>query len=66
MDLSKGVAEGTSLSNCMRKIAEEHLIALYNSRNHLHNSHERLDCLVRRFILLCRQDPVRSIDSLRD
>jgi hypothetical protein len=38
MDLPKGVAEGTSLSNYMRKIAEEHLIALYNSRNQLHNS----------------------------
>jgi hypothetical protein len=43
-----------SFSRCMRNVAEKHLLGLYNSRNQLHNNHERFDRLVRRFILLCR------------
>ena len=45
-----------SFSQYMRKVAEEHLLALYNSRNQLYNNRERFDGLVRRFILLCRQE----------
>jgi hypothetical protein len=44
-----------SFSKCMRKIAEQHLLALYHSRNQLYYNWERLGSLVRRFVL-CRQE----------
>jgi hypothetical protein len=40
----------------MRKVAEEHLVALYDSRNQLYDNRERFDSLVGRFILLFRQE----------
>jgi hypothetical protein len=40
----------------MRKIKEQHLLVLYHSRNQLYHNLERLDSLIRRFILLCRQE----------
>jgi hypothetical protein len=49
---------GMSFSQYMRKVAEEHQLALYASRNQLYSNRERFDGLVRRFILLCRQDVV--------
>jgi hypothetical protein len=45
-----------SFSQYMRKLAEEHLLALYDSQNQLYDNRERFDGLVRRFILLCRQE----------
>jgi hypothetical protein len=39
-------------------IDEEHLREMSNNLTQLSNNHERLDGLVRRFILLCRQDVV--------
>jgi hypothetical protein len=45
-------------SRYMRMIDEEHLREMSNNLNQLSNNHERLDGLVRRFILLCRQDIV--------
>jgi hypothetical protein len=39
-------------------IDEEHLREMSNNLNQLSNNHERLDGLVRRFILLCRRDIV--------
>jgi hypothetical protein len=46
-----------SFSRWIRKVAEEHLLGLYNSRNQLYNNHvfERFDRLLRQFILLCGQ-----------
>jgi len=40
----------------MRRVAEEHLVALYDSRNQLYYNRERFDSLVGRFIVLCRQE----------
>jgi len=45
-------------SQYMRMIDEEHLKEMSNNLNQLSNNHEHLDGLVRRFILLCRQDVV--------
>jgi len=45
-------------SRYMRMIDEEHLREMSNNLNQLSNNHERLDGLIRRFILLCRQDVV--------
>ena len=45
-----------SFSKCIRKIAEQHLLAFYYSRSQLYYKWERLDSLVRCFILLCRQE----------
>ena len=45
-------------SRYMRMIDEEHLREMSNNLNQLSNNHERLGGLVRRFILLCRQDVV--------
>jgi hypothetical protein len=42
----------------MRMRDKEYLQELFNNRNQLFNNHELLDGLVRRFVLLCRQDVV--------
>ena len=52
------VSRGMTFSDYMRKMMEEHLLSLYDSRDSLYDKHERLDSLVRRFILVCRQDVV--------
>lgn len=49
-------SRGITFSDYMRRMTKEHLLALYDSRNQLYDKRERLDGLVRRFILLCRQD----------
>lgn len=45
-------------SQFMRRRDKEYLQELYNKRNQLLHNRELLDGLVRRFILLCRQDIV--------
>lgn len=49
-------AHNTTLSGYTRKIVTEHLFQLHDSRNQLRDNWERLDGLVRRFLLLCRQE----------
>jgi predicted DNA-binding protein len=49
-------SRGMKFSRYMRMIDEEHLREMSNNLNQLSNNHERLDWLVRRFILLCRQE----------
>jgi len=51
-------SRGMKFSRYMRMIDEEHLREMSNNLNQLSNNHERLDGLIRRFILLCRQDIV--------
>jgi hypothetical protein len=47
--------QGVTFSRYMRMIDEEHLRQVSDALNQLSDNRDRLDSLVRRFILLCRQ-----------
>jgi hypothetical protein len=53
-------SRGVRLSKFMRMRDKEYLQELYNNRNQLLYNRELFDGLVRRFILLCRQDVARQ------